>query len=63
MTFVQIYKLVAGTNGVSHYVVTCYGYQSKGHYRDKCPSGDHVQLLHHYVNIQVVPTETAKPYI
>ena len=45
MTFLQVIDLVPGTNSVAHDGVRCYGCQSEGHYSDKCPVQDEVQLL------------------
>ena len=37
LTFLQQGDLVAGTDGVVHPGILCYGCQKKGHYSDKCP--------------------------
>jgi len=48
-------------NILSYDGILCFRYQAKGHYRNKYPSGEHVQMLQQYGNSEVVPTETVEP--
>jgi len=45
LSFTQIGSAIAGTNGVLHAHITCFGCKSKGHYSNMCPNADDVQLF------------------
>jgi len=45
MTFVQSCEVIAGADGVTHTGVTCFRWEHKGHYADKCLDSPNATLL------------------